>query len=571
MRNYVNPVSIETIQSDSLVDHLLKKSPLNNLNLLLLYRYISLLFTSLFYIYGSQTSFVLKTGVVILLGVVAWVITDLQRRHFQQTNIVKMIVWTETLGVSLLLVSTGGIASPFIWYALNPVFIAALLLNPRTCWGTLLFYLSSVTIIAPYEGNIKGLLEENAYFYLVCLLITLLVSLFSRLTKELHEQQGELLQENQELTTTNEKYKDTLENIMSLYHMLEGFSANSSPKRLTEVMASALMKSMQRDSAFFWVMDYPTEQVYMCNETSRVNLEKDITTRWHQLLHEKEAFIYQYNSESFWMKVIRTSKYVGIIGVKVTNELEMKTHYLLNRTFEFLTDLSQMLLEKMHIEQIVTQQSLLDERNRIANELHDSVSQRLFGIVYSLHSLQVKSRNISISELEQEHAFLLQTANSTMKELRSSIFRLSSVKQGESSFLEHIGNYLSEYARLNEISILSDIRGEEEYLITSMKSGLYRIISEACGNAVRHGRCTAIEVTLAILEEKISLEIQDNGTGIRTPVEGSKEKGIGLSNMQHIVYSFGGSFKIESFQGLGTSIQIEMPTANTLTKQEVLR
>ena len=569
MRNYVNPVSIETVQNVRLVDHLLNRSPSDNLNLLFSYRYISLLFTSILYLLGSQDSFVLKAGVVILIGVVALIIIYLQRWYVEQTNIVKIIVWLETLGISLLLISTGGIASPFIWYALNPVFIAALLLTPRTCWGTLIFYLVSVTMIAPYEENFKVVLEENVNFYLLCFLTALLISMFAGSTKELHEKQDELLRENEKLIKTNDKYKDTLEHIMSLYQAMEGFSVNS-PKRLTEVMTGTLMKSMQKDSAFFWIMDHPTEQVYMCNETNCANLETDITTKWHLLRQEKEAFIHRYNNDSFWVKVIRTSKYVGIIGVKVTNDLEMKTFYLLQRTFEFLTELSEMLLEKMHVEQMVTQQNLTDERNRIANELHDSVSQRLFGIVYSLHSLQKKSRNISISELEQEHAFLLQTANATMKEIRATIYKLSSIKKGESTFLEHIGDYLSEYARLNEISILSDIRGEESFLITSMKSGLYRIISEACGNAVRHGRCSAIEVTLAILDEKICLEIQDNGIGIHTPVEENKEKGIGLTNMQHIVYSFGGSFKIESFQGLGTRIQIEMPNAKKLTKQEVL-
>ena len=77
---------------------------------------------------------------------------------------------------------------------------------------------------------------------------------------------------------------------------------------------------------------------------------------------------------------------------------------------------------------------IIEEQNRIANEIHDSVSQRLFGIVYSLHSLQDKSENITREELNKEYKFLSKTANTTIKELRSAIYRLSSVKKGEKPF-----------------------------------------------------------------------------------------------------------------------------------------
>ena len=76
---------------------------------------------------------------------------------------------------------------------------------------------------------------------------------------------------------------------------------------------------------------------------------------------------------------------------------------------------------------------VIEERDRIANELHDSVSQRLFGIVCALHSLQAKSRGMTNDELNEELQFLSQSANTTLKELRAAIYRLSSPKNGEES------------------------------------------------------------------------------------------------------------------------------------------
>ena len=62
-------------------------------------------------------------------------------------------VCAETIGLTLLLLPTGGISSPFIWYALNPVLVAASFLTPLFCWGILAFYLGSATFIAYYLGD----------------------------------------------------------------------------------------------------------------------------------------------------------------------------------------------------------------------------------------------------------------------------------------------------------------------------------------------------------------------------------------------------------------------------------
>lgn len=546
----------------NLVYTFLKKNPSSNLNLLLLYRYISLILTSFFYLVGPQPSFVFKAGVVAALGVAAWILTDLQRRYLEHTKIVKMIVLIETLGVTLLLIPTGGISSPFIWYALNPVLVAAILLTPRFSWMTLTFYLATATFIANRNDSIMVVLEDQSYFYLVCILITLLASLFSGLTKE-------LLQVNGKLANTNEKYQETLEHIMSLYHMLENFSSHKSPKKLTDAMTMTLMKCLQKDNAFFWVTDHAFQKSYISNETTNRNLEMDLTNDWDHLRIQKDAFTHTYHNEQYWMKVIRTTKYIGVIGVKVTSNTEIQNTFLLHRTFEFLVELSEMMLERIHMDHMMDQLTISEEQNRIANEMHDSVSQRLFGIVYSLHSLRVKSQNITTEELEQEFEFLSQTANTTMKELRASIYRLSTVKKGEEPFLVLIENYLVEYAKLNDIRIAYDITGNESSISANTKNGLYRIICEACGNAVRHGRCTLIEVMLALEEERTYLVIKDNGIGIQTKTRSMKEQGIGLSNMQNIVHSLGGTFEIGTPYKMGTTIQIDIPHIKSHKKQEV--
>ncbi len=497
------------------------------------------------------------------LAIAAWIITDLQRRYIENTKVLKAIVLTETVGLTLLLIPTGGIASPFIWYALNPVLVAASFLTPLFCWGALTFYLGSATLIASRIDPIGQIFEERSYFYLVCLLTTLLASLFSGLMKE-------LLQVNGKLTETNQKYQETLEHIMSFYHLMDTISSKKSPEKLTREITTSLMKCTQSDSAFFWVTDLNHQNSHIANKTTNFTMETDLRKEWNTLRRKKEAFISEIKNEVYLMKIIRTSNNIGVLGVKVTGVVEVKKTFLLNRPFEFLADLSEIMLERIYMDQMMDQMIVIEEQNRIANEIHDSVSQRLFGIVYSLHSLQVKSGNITREELNQEYQFLSQSANTTIKELRTAIYRLSSVKNGEKPFLVRLKKYLDEYARLNDIVIYHQITGDESTLTNKLKEALYRIICEACGNAVRHGECKVIDVKLSLLDEKTVIVIQDDGIGMTPHVEISdKEKGIGLFNMQSSVSSFAGTFSIEGKQGFGTTIQIEIPTTKMIMKQEV--
>jgi len=233
-------------------------------------------------------------------------------------------------------------------------------------------------------------------------------------------------------------------------------------------------------------------------------------------------------------------------------------------SFEHLVQIDWVfIVKKSEVEtEMKNQLIVIEERDRIANELHDSVSQRLFGIVCALHSLQAKSSGMTTDELNEELQFLSQSANTTLKELRAAIYRLCSSKNGEESLFVRLQTFLDEYARLQAIQIDGLLSGDETLLSDELKEALYRIICEACGNAVRHGQCSVIEIKLSLLEEKTVLKIQDNGIGIDLQMyENLQFKGIGLFNMKRLITNFAGTFLIGSEHRLGTEIQIEIPTA----------
>ncbi|MEK5067051.1 sensor histidine kinase [Sporosarcina sp. FSL K6-1508] len=551
------------------------------MNLLFLYRYSSLVLTSIFFLLGPQSPLLFKAGVIISLGIAAWVTTNLQKKYLRNNAILKSIVLAETIGLTLLLMPTGGISSPFIWYALNPVLMAASFLTPLFCWAALSFYLGSATIIAYtlfHGADMIVILEEKSYFYLVCLLTTLLVRLFTGLTSELDikaavlkAKQEELLYVNKKLIETNDKYQDTLEHIMSLYHLMDNFSSEKSPQMLIKEITTSIIKCSQSDEAFFWLTDLNQQNSLIATIPNNRGIETGLKKEWNAIRGKREPFIGKVNNELYGMKVIRTSNNVGVLGIKISSSNEAEEAFHLNRTFEFLGELSEMMLERIYMDLMKDQMIVIEEQNRIANEIHDSVSQRLFGIVYSLHSLQVKSRAMTSEELNEEYQFLSQSANTTIKELRSTIYRLSSMKKGQKPYLVRLKKYLEEYSRLNDVQVDCQIIGDETLISDELKEALYRIVCETCGNAVRHGRCTAIELRLSLVDEKTVLIIRDDGIGFNLDdYTNKKEKGIGFINIKNIVSSFVGTFSIAGLNGLGTEIQIEIPNIKMLKKEEVI-
>ena len=163
---------------------------------------------------------------------------------------------------------------------------------------------------------------------------------------------------------------------------------------MKEFMAS-IIKLTQSDEVFFCLTDANHQNSHLASSTSNPHIEISLRNEWNTIRLKKDLFVDKLNEDWYGMKVIRTSTSIGVIGVNVSSSSESREAFLLNRPFEFLAELSEIMLERIHMDSMKEQTIILKERNRIANELHDSVSQRLFGIVCALHSLQAKSHGMT--------------------------------------------------------------------------------------------------------------------------------------------------------------------------------
>jgi signal transduction histidine kinase len=201
--------------------------------------------------------------------------------------------------------------------------------------------------------------------------------------------------------------------------------------------------------------------------------------------------------------------------------------------------------------------SVLSERNRLALELHDVVSQKLFSLVLSAEAASTLLESDPASARAQV-ARLGQLAREAQAELRSLILGLRPAE------LERDG---LPGALRKEIEMLSRIHGVSIELHADGVSGgpsdrdlaVLRIADQALHNALRHAAATAIAVRLSDEEGRLTLEVADDGRGFEPSRPELRSRHLGLTSMEQRARELGGRLEIRSAPGAGTTVSLEVP------------
>ncbi len=539
------------------------RNPAFEYKALVFYRYISWFLTSAFYMAGPPPATpVFKLGVVLTLLVAGRIAVHLYEQSRQSPGNTLLLVTIETLGIALLLVPTGGLTSPFMWYTLNPIFMATVLPNSLYCWGVLVVFLTAATAgSALYQFQALQVLvlwQEHSWLLLVFLLLTAAAQIFARLIKRLKNAYLKL-------NRAHQATEHSLRHIANLYQALETFSGGEDPARLAGLLAGYARK-LTGSRAGFCFLDN-RQGHFQCEISdpdgllSRATwLEKaDMLWRRNQsgktgmqhLAIEQQGI----NSQLICAPVQSPSACYGLLGYLAPSDHQAGENG--ERALTFLAELGAIVLERCQAEELAAKLMVVEEQNRIANEIHDGVSQHLFSIVYALHALGRKQAHLQDSEVQRQIQLIKKTANQAARELRASIYRISPQKRGEQVFVAGISSYLDCLAQLNGIKVSLEAEGSEEALSPALRKALYRIIREATSNSVRHGKCSSIKVILHMAPGKVFLQVTDDGRGFN--VNDEIQNGLGLTNMQNLMTSFKGRFTIQSQPGKGTSVTCTVP------------
>lgn len=197
----------------------------------------------------------------------------------------------------------------------------------------------------------------------------------------------------------------------------------------------------------------------------------------------------------------------------------------------------------------------LQERQHLARELHDSVSQALYGITLGIHTaLEVQERDPQQATASLEYAIAL--AEAGFAEMRALIFELRPESLEAEGLVVALTKQVTVLRTRYKLTVEADL-GEEPALSLERKHVLYRIAQEACHNIVKHARAGTVVLRLVEQENSVLLEVRDNGRGFNPT--SSFPGHLGLRSMQERVAKVRGTLTIESAPGQGTCIRVRVP------------
>ena len=200
---------------------------------------------------------------------------------------------------------------------------------------------------------------------------------------------------------------------------------------------------------------------------------------------------------------------------------------------------------------------LTGERHRLARELHDSVSQQLFAAMMMLSALRsVAARDPKQEALNKQLDTIQKVINEAQAEMRALLLHLRPTNLEGKSLKQGIIQLLKELQTKITIKItwqLDDIQ-----LNAAAEDNLFRIVQELLSNTLRHAKADSLEVYLKRLQDMVILRMVDDGVGF-DPKETSSNGNCGLANIKERAAAMGGTAKVVSVVGQGTSVEVRVP------------
>src|SRR5262245_42781387 len=205
--------------------------------------------------------------------------------------------------------------------------------------------------------------------------------------------------------------------------------------------------------------------------------------------------------------------------------------------------------------------SVLDERNRVALELHDAVSQKLFGLVLAAESANTLI-DTNVTAARAQILRLRELAQEALEELRYLILELRPPdleRDGiETTLRKHIEVLRRVQPRAVEIALECDGALEPD---AARDRELLRIAQEALQNALRHAAARRVDLRLVCEHGGLVLEVRDDGIGLDPRAPGVRSSRLGLGSMEERARRIGGRLEIESEPGAGTTVRLKAPLA----------
>jgi len=252
---------------------------------------------------------------------------------------------------------------------------------------------------------------------------------------------------------------------------------------------------------------------------------------------------------------------LGILNVASTDWREISEDDL--RVLHTVADLMSIAIQRTRHYQQSKDIGAINERNRIAREIHDTIAQGMAATILQLETADALLANDADTEKIRQ---IIQTAltmtRTNLEEARRSVLDLRAAPLQGKTLPDAIRGLLDAPDFHASLETQCDIMGSGPPLPTRISVGIYRIAQEAVNNVKRHAHAKNLRVELRLVPERVQLVIEDDGKGFRTHQIPSGH--YGLIGMKERVKLLGGKINISSTLDIGTIIEVTIPLDNVL-------
>lgn len=252
------------------------------------------------------------------------------------------------------------------------------------------------------------------------------------------------------------------------------------------------------------------------------------------------------------------------VRVRVENELNNYKNHLeelvRERTAELLEanrKLQEEISERKRASEVA---AVMEERSRLARELHDSVSQSLYSLTLFAETGRQLVEKGDMENLRTCFSEIVSSSQVILKEMRLLMFDLRPAALEEEGLLGALQKRLDSVEQRSGVKAVLNVTGEAK-LSSVVEEGLYRIAQEALNNSLKYSSANKVTISLVFAPDKIEMQVSDDGLGF--DVESNLQRGgMGLTNMQERAAKLGGILHIASEPQKGTNItfSLQLPT-----------
>ncbi len=231
-------------------------------------------------------------------------------------------------------------------------------------------------------------------------------------------------------------------------------------------------------------------------------------------------------------------------------------------TVQTLADQLAVAIENARLYEETRQMAVMEERNRMAREIHDTLAQGFSGIILQLEAAE-QALGSDAPAVERHLNQARSLARKSLAEARRSVWNLRPQALEQLPLYEALKQEVDKFTQNTSIKALFTVFGDRRDLLPEVEAGLLRICQESLTNIGKHAKATEVDVSLTFNESAVELNVSDNGVGFRQRASSSDKKEhdtFGLISMRERARGLGGTFEVQSKRGKGTLVRVVITT-----------